>query len=271
MAVLTALRTAGRTVVRNPIVLVVTTVLGLTQIPQLLLQSADPLVSGLVSLGVGLFWFVALPFVHGGIIGLVDDAIDGATDFGTFLAAGKRHYLSLLGVYIVLFGLNFALGIVAFFAGIFGIGGLLVAGGGSHSPLLLGGVAVIALLAVGAYFLVMFFIQFYGQAIVVDGVGAVEGVKRSVRVVRENLLGTLGYSLVSGVVGAGFGLLGAGYGILTTPASVEAFGLPPISTALTVGGAVLLVVVTGLVGGLLATFSVSFYREIRPPVSARHH
>ncbi|RJX48386.1 DUF7847 domain-containing protein [Halonotius pteroides] len=76
--------------------------IGLLQLPQLLVPTTSPLLATAVSVRVsGLLLFV-LPFYQGGIIGMADDARTGTTSIGTLIAAGESNYVSLLLSYGVL-------------------------------------------------------------------------------------------------------------------------------------------------------------------------
>ncbi|MFB6123677.1 MAG: hypothetical protein ABEJ78_09500, partial [Haloferacaceae archaeon] len=103
---------------------------------------------------------------------------------------------------------------------------------------------------------------FYGQAIVLDGHSAIDGLKHSVAVVREHLVSTLGYSVLVGVFG---GLAGLGLGLLSALSSAqsgELAALPHLSLAASLGIAVVVVALGTLVGGFFGVFSVAFYRSI---------
>lgn len=262
MAVLKALRRTPSALVRNPALFVPVLALMALQIPQLVLQSVSPLIGGLVSLAMSLVFVVVVPFFQGGLLGMADEALDGRTSLGTFVKDGKSNYVSIFVVYLVLMAVNFLLGMVAFFAA---VGGVIAVGGGglrSANVAVLAVLAVVGLLVVAAYVLVVFFVQFYGQAIVIDGLGAVDGVKRSLSVVRNNLVSTLGYSALGVVVGAVAGAVFGGASLFLSPQTASAFALPEPSIA--VGVVVALVVVAGgtAFGAFFAVFSVSFYREV---------
>ena len=274
MAVLSALRTAGRTVVRNPVILAVTAAFGLFQLPQLFARVVSPVVAGLVSLLVsGLLIFV-VPFFQGGIIGMANEGVSGSTGVGTFLEQGKDNYVSLLVVYLLVMAVGFVFGIVVFVGALFG-GGLALAGGSEAGMASLGAVAVFLLLAGLVYLLVAFFTQFYGHAIVIDDLGAIAGIKHSVRTVRAHLLSTTGYSLVVGLVSALFGVAGAAVSIFTArsgqfaaasaTSSATPTAVPTLQPTMAVVLGLVVFLLAGAVGGFAAAYSVAFYREIREP------
>ncbi|MFB6109044.1 MAG: hypothetical protein ABEJ82_09455 [Haloplanus sp.] len=281
MAVFRALQTAAGATRRNLVLFAVAAAYGLVQIPQLAAQAFQPMLAGVVSLAMSALLVFVLPFYFAGIIGMANEAIDGRTSLDTLIDAGKRYYVSVFVVYLLIFGVSFVLGVVAFLVAIVGVGaglGAAQSGGGTGGAVLVAGlvVAVIGLL----YLVVVFFTQFFGHAIVVDDLGAVDGLKRSVGAVRDNLLATLGYTILVAVVGGLFGVFGALFGLLTSaglggqtaPAAPSAAttptaALPSVGLAGVAALLVVYVVGAGVFGGFFAAYSTAFYREIRPDAS----
>ncbi|MFB6096313.1 MAG: hypothetical protein ABEJ74_02870, partial [Haloferacaceae archaeon] len=181
----------------------------------------------------------------------------------TFVDEGVDHYVSVLLAYLGLMALNFVLGAVAFFVAV--AGGLVYLGGdglGSAGVAVLAVIGVVVAAAVLAYLLVTFFVQFYGQAIVLEDRGVVGGVERSLSVVRHSLVSTFGYTLLNAVVGLLAGAVFGGASVLLSTGTATQFGLPE-PTLPVVAGVVLLVALGGtLLGGFFAVFSVSFYRTV---------
>ncbi|MFC7203084.1 hypothetical protein ACFQJC_06135 [Haloferax namakaokahaiae] len=277
MGALQALSTAGDTVRRNPVLFVVAAAFSLLQIPGLVAQTINPLLGSIVSLVFsGLLIFI-VPFFFGGIIGMANEAIGGRTSIDTLVSEGKSHYVSLLVTYFGLLLLNLLLGFVGVFVLVFG--GAFVLSSSSQPGIT--PFAVLGVLGLGVfliYFVVLFFVQFFGHAIVIDDLQAVDGLKRSVSVVRQNLLSALGYTILVSIGGGVMGLLGAAYSVLTTPSVSESaatpavpaspLGVPSVGIVGTVVFLVLLVVLSGLFGGFFAAYSTAFYRSIRPTQSA---
>ncbi|MFB6195779.1 MAG: hypothetical protein ABEI80_06385 [Haloplanus sp.] len=266
MAVLTALRRTPSALRRNPVVFVPVFAVLLFQLPQLILQSIRPLLASVASLLLSLVFVFVTPFFQAGLFGMADEALDGHTSLDTFLADGKSYYVSMLVVYLLLVAINFALSIVAVLAIVGGVvvysGGL----GGARTAALVGVGVVVAVVAL-AYLLLVFFTQFYGQAIVVDDLDAIDGLKRSVSVVRANPVSVFGYSVLVGVVG---GVVGVAFALLSTipspqPSPVATLPAVPasLSLPLAVGLGVVVALVSTLFGGFVAVFSVAFYRTVR--------
>ncbi|SIR57773.1 hypothetical protein SAMN05421858_2919 [Haladaptatus litoreus] len=269
MAVISALRTAGGAVLRNPVIILVTALFGLIQLPQLLAQAINPVVAGLLSLALSLLMIFVTPFVQDGLIGMANEGIEGKTRFGTFISEGKSHYVPVFGVYLLLIAVGFVISIMFVFGAFIGIG-TIFATNGEPSLAVLGVFALLAILVFGAFFLTFFFLQFYVQAIVIENIGAIAGLKHSYRCVRSHLLGTFGYVILATVAGSVFGVFGAVVSILTNPTSQSAempIAASDPSLGILLAIAALFVVLSGVFGGFMATYSVAFYREIRVPVS----
>lgn len=256
---------------RNPVLFGVAALVSLLQLPQFALQLSpvDPLVTSVVSLALtGVFVFV-VPFVVGGMLGMANEAIDGETRLGTFVAAGKASYVSLLVAYFAVLVASFVLGIVTTIVVL--VGGVAAVAGGSGGHLALLGVGGVVLLVLLVAFVAMLFVQFYPQAIVVDGLGALDGAKRSVGLVRRNLLSVVGYTLLVTVVSSLFGLVGGLASVVFAPPSTASpaatptpfAGLPEPSLGLAVALGALVLVGGALLGGFFATYSVAFYRDLR--------
>ncbi|WP_029601958.1 DUF7847 domain-containing protein [Halococcus hamelinensis] len=260
MGAIAAIGEAVDAVRRNPVIILVTLLFGLLQIPQLLSSSLTTDIGLVVS---GLFSLVlvfVLPFYFGGIVGMVAEALDGKTSLRTFLREGRANYVSIFGAYLLL-GVAMVVYFVAI-AVVGGVGGFFAVGigqsGGAGAGSLLALVGIVLLLFV-LLFAFSFFVQFFGQAIVLDGKGAVGGFKKSIRVVWGNKLSTLGYMAIIVVFSAVFGTVGGIIGTLPTLYDVN--DLLVIAAVLSVG----LAIVTGIIGAFTAAYSVAFYEQIRAP------
>lgn len=261
MGAISAGRQTVTAVARNPILIAVALVLGLVQVPQLLAQSANSTAIVTVTGLLSLLFLLLYPFFFGGIIGMGNEAVEGKTSLGTFVSAGKANYVSLFGAFLILMGVAI-LYVIALFI-VTAVGGVAVVSAGDAiggaAFLTIAGVALVAFLL---YFLLFFFIQFFGQAIVLDDVGAIGGFKRSVGAVRGHKLSTLGYTLVLSLVGGVFGAFGALFALLQSPTTAD--GLPTLSPSGAIVAVAVFVVLTGIVGAFSMTYGVAFYRQIRP-------
>ena len=161
-----------------------------------------------------------------GLYGLLrgDDGVRAA------VAGGGRYWRSLLGVRILL--------VAAVVAGLVPIVGVIaavvgaVSAGGVGAAALGAGVAVLGgLLAVLFVAVVLVLFAFADQAVVVDGVGAVAAVKRSLRLPLRRPVAVLGYVAVAVgaiVVSTVAGSLGAAAGAPRTTALVGTVLVPPV-------------------------------------------
>lgn len=261
MGALSSLRPAIGGIARNPVLPAIVGLYGLVQLPQLLLQGQNPLVATAVSLFVSVLVLVFIPFFQGGIIGMADEALGGRTSVGTLIAEGKSNYLTLLLSYLLLFGLNLAIGFFVFFGLVLGGVGLF-AGGNEPGLAAIAVFGVPGLVVLLAYLLAYFLIQFYAHAIVLSDADLVDGFRRSVHLVRQNLLATFGYTVLVTVGGGFFGALGGVTSVLLSGEEIPIaqFG-DPSPSVLVVAGVVYLLA-TAIMGAFYATYSVSFYRDL---------
>ncbi|GAB6878325.1 hypothetical protein JCM17823_05990 [Halorubrum gandharaense] len=231
------------------------------QTPQLFLETLDPVISLIGSLLVmGVFIFVT-PAFYAGTIGMANDAAAGTpTSLGQFWSHVTEFYVSVLVAYLfitaVTFGFGFAISIGVFVAIV------AVGAGGGGLPLTLGVGGIIALIVL-AFLIALFTVHFYGHAIVIEGNGPVDGLSRSVHVVRHNIKPVVGYGLLSLVFGGLFGglfVLIATFAFPSAPAPGEPAPMPDLVPALLGSG-------TSILGTTLFTtffivFSVVFYRVL---------
>lgn len=230
------------------------------QLPQFFMQSTDPLASTAVSLAIsGVFVFV-YPFFQGGLIGMANDAVtDERTTLGRFLAHGREHYVSLLGAYLVVTAIALAFGALIGVVVFFGLLGFVATEGSALATV---GIALVMLAVFLLYLAVFTAVHFYGHAIVLEDSRAIESLKRSVDVVRNNLRSVLGYLvvLVAGGVVLGAVYVGLFAWLAPTPAAGQVAATPDLGTAaIALGGSTLLMTVFGAV---YLIFSVVFYRSI---------
>lgn len=193
MSAVQSLRTATGTLAREPVLLLGGLAYALVVLPQRALQLAGiPLVPALLQLVT----FFVTPFVLAGVLGMAREALDGETGFDAFTATGRARYVDLLLATLVEFGIQLAFGVAFLVLALIA----LAAGGGGAGPVALVGAALGVALAV-VYLVVLFLIQFYPVVVVVDDTGPVDAVTDSVDFVRDNVVSTLGYTVVTVVLG----------------------------------------------------------------------
>ncbi|WP_424009162.1 hypothetical protein [Haloferax denitrificans] len=280
MSALQSIGTAAGSLRRNPILFVVAMAFSLIQLPSVFAQAVSPFIGSIISLGFSGLTIFIVPFFLGGVLGMANEAIDGRTSLGTFVSEGKTHYVSLLVVYFSLLVVNFVLSFVGVFASVF-VGIAVLGSNGEMSTVALAILGVVVLAVALTYLAVVFVVQFFGHAIVIDDLGAVDGIKRSVSCVRNNIVSVLGYSVITGLGGVLAGAFAVVISLLLTPSlrhqgaavagagsgapAASAFSsLPTVGVVGMVVVAVGLVLVSGLVGGFFAAYSTAFYRSIRP-------
>jgi hypothetical protein len=243
MAVFESIQIAALAARRNPVLFVVLLAYGVVQVPSRLVGALDPQIAILVSLGFSAVYFFVGPFYFAGLIGMANEAVDGETAAGTFVAAGKKYYTPVLLVNLLLVVVAVVCLVVLSIGGVIGAAGFF-------APL----ITTVA---------IIFFIQFFAHAIVVDDLGPLGGIRRSIRSVRHNLLSTIGYSVVVTAVFAIFYVAGNVASLFANPAFATLYGLPEVSFGVAVALTLALTIVSALVGCVMSTFSVAFYRSIR--------
>ncbi|MCO8266313.1 hypothetical protein NKF06_06880 [Haloferax sp. AB510] len=230
MAAISSLQTALRGIRSSPVLFLGGLALGLITLPQLATQLAQiPFVPTILTAVT----FFVTPFVAAGLYGMAGEAVDrdggGSTSLSTLTAVGREKYVPMLLANIVQLGIVIAFGIVFVIVVVamavsLGLGGL-AAGGGDVSNLALGGgflvgIAVLALLGL-VYVVVLFLVQFYPVAVVVGDKGAIESFGESYRLVRNNIIPSLGYSVIRFVVGLVISIPVTGFIIFRTFQNVQ--------------------------------------------------
>ncbi|MFC4551584.1 MULTISPECIES: hypothetical protein [Halorussus] len=248
---------------RNPVMFVAAFLVSLVGSATLLAQlSLEPGVASIVvSVLSFLVQFVALFFV-GGAYAMAAEALDGRTGFGTLVSGGTENYLSLLGATLLLVGVTMATFIAVGMVAIVVVLGVVFGGGGGSFGTYLAGVGLIYLLG----FLPMFLLQFYGPAVVVSDRNAIGSIKQSYRLVRRNLLSTLGFDVVALVLG----LLGSAPTVWLYATRFDALvssdgtftPLATLDSTAVAGYLVATVVLSTLFGGFFYTYQVAFYEDL---------
>lgn len=264
MAVFESFRRTPDALVRNPVLFIPVAGYLLLQLPQFFSGSLSPGLQSSLSLAWSLLTVVLSPFYIGGLFTMADEALDGTTKLGNFLDGGTSNYVQLLIGYVILAALNAVIGIVigivaiAAFVVVLGSGGLADAG-----TVTLAIFGVIGLVLLLAYLGLNFFIQFYSQAIVIDGDTAIAAFKRSLSLVRNNFLAALGFMLLRGAISLIGAVPLAAVSILQTPAVSEIAALPELSLPALGAVAVVGLLLSMLTSTFVATYGISFYRTIR--------
>jgi hypothetical protein len=208
MVAIQSLRDALGALRRDPVLFVGGLALAAVVLPQnALSQFGIPIVPQLLQL----LTFFVTPFVLAGIVGMASEALSGSTRLGTLTEQGKTHYVQLLlakllefGIYVLFAVVFFLFAFVLVIVGIFALGISTAAASGNPAGAIgiVGIVLAVVLLGIPLllYIAVRVLIQFFLAAIVVDGVDAVEGYKRSVAAVREHTLSAVGVWLLNLVI-----------------------------------------------------------------------
>ena len=259
MALLRPFRSSLDAVGRNPAIVVVAGLLTLAQLPQFAARALGPTASTAVSTAFSLLYLVGIPYVNGGLFGMADEALDGRTRLATFHASGTAHYVPMFVATLLVVAANFVV-----FGGLLLVVGLgfvfaLAADPGTAALVAVGAVVAILLAYVAVYALV----QFYGQAIVLEDLGGVDGLRRSISTVRSDLRAVAAYTLAVGLVVTPLALVVGAASLLVTPQPIPGLSLPEVPPPVAVVGGGVLFVASTLVTAVFVTFSVAFYRDLR--------
>lgn len=263
MAVVESLRQVPDALYRNPVLVVPVAAYLLLQAPQLLSGTVDPALQSALSTAWSLLTVVVTPFYVSGLFTMADEALDGTTSLGSFVDGGKRHYVPFIVAYVVLMAINIGIGVLFAVVAVVAAVGILSGGGlAGTGPFALGAVGVAGGLVVLAYLAVNFLLQFYAQAVVLDGEAGIGAHRRSVSLVRGNPVSALGFALLRGAIS----LLGAAPIVVVTlsvtPGVSDVLPVPELSTATLVAAAVGGYVLSVAVSTVTSTYSVSFYRTL---------
>lgn len=201
-------------------------------------QNPQAAVSAVILVSTIIFLFVSI-FLQAGALGYVRDKIkQGQANLSVFMSSGSQYYLRifLVGLLITLVAIVFVL-VAGLFVALLKTVGIVIA-------------VVIAAILVYLIFLVLF----APYIIVVNNESAIASLKKSVGLVRKNLLRVLGIALILIVIGFAIGLV---TGILLGLLNVVAPG--PVSQ-------VIYALVSSLLNSFLGVFAtasfMSFYLEI---------
>ena len=154
-------------------------------------------------------FFLASIFLQAGTLGYIREKIkQGRADFSIFMSSGSRYYLRLF-----LVGLIIALIVVVFIA----VGAIAV--------MLLKTVGIVIAVLIGLVAIYVILLMFFAPyAVVINEEKAVASIKKSISLVKKNLLGVLGISGILLLIGFVIGLLiGVIFGLLnvTAPGTVS--------------------------------------------------
>ncbi|AFZ74823.1 DUF7847 domain-containing protein [Natronobacterium gregoryi] len=252
MSAIGSVSTAASVLRRNPTILLVGVLfVALSEVTILL----DVYVGPMAQLLAYPLSFLVTPFLLGGIITLIDEGLDGSTQLGSFVRGGKENYVSMLGA-TVLFGLivigaSVVSGILLVIVGV----GTAAGGGGALGI----GIGVVFLSV--SMTLLMMFLQFYDAAIVVSDAQAIESIPHSVRLVWNNFISVVGFSIVFFVSQ----LIGQGPGIALFLSAVEVTetGETVIASESTLYLSIAVTIVLGTVMLAYAyTYFITYYRSI---------
>lgn len=267
MGALSSLSTALTALRRTPAILAAAFVV--TALTELMNIAAviEPRLANVTNVG----WLLVWPLVLGGLLGTANEALDGSASLATFAREAKANYRSLLGAtlaFAALFvGAAFVWGFVTVLVG----AGALATGDAGVS---LGLVATIVLAGVVLLGPVWLFLQFYDTTIVVGDADAFSALPDSVRFVRRNVLGAIGYTVLFVLVTAvgqapGYYLFWQSIEFATDPSASD--GAMTVASETTFALSVLATVTLGTIAMAFAfTYHVAYFKDATDEPSAAY-
>jgi hypothetical protein len=279
MGAIGAVSTALDALRREPVVFLPLLVIAAVSTVLSGLQFVSPalgLVGGVLMLG----WYLVVPYVVGGALSLVEGALDGDATTDSFFDGARRYYVRLLAggllvvaVTLVAYVLAAVIGFALLF-GVFAIGAVGDPGAGGFGVLAVIGIVVVGLLLLVFVGIPLFFLQFYGAAIVLEEHGIVDGFRRSIDVARDRWVSVLGFDgilLALGTVTGVVSLLLYPIDLFSVPAEPGA-GATSSSLSpdpLSLGTFLVWSLLSGtLLGGFQYVYYLAFYRSLTGDAAA---
>ncbi|MFT4958658.1 MAG: formate/nitrite transporter FocA (FNT family) [Halobacteriales archaeon] len=104
-------------------------------------------------------------------------------------------------------------------------------------------------------------------AIVIDDLGPIDALKHSLAVVRHNLMSTLRYTVIVGILGGMVGVATNAATILASTQPSSPYEPSQLSKTTAFGISLLVLVLGTLLGKVVGVYSVAFYRSINRGVA----
>ncbi|WP_372479065.1 hypothetical protein ACAH01_09955 [Halomicrobium sp. HM KBTZ05] len=215
--------------------------------------------------------YLLLPFLVGGLVAYVAASMTETPSFGQFFAAGRDHYVGLLLGGLLLGVVTLVLYVLV--AIVFFVAVVLVFGFALNTGLGTATLLVVALLSLVGFLVVLvpwFLSQFFPAAMVLDGDGVADSFRRSLSLVRSNVVSVLGFDLLAFVIGlfaqlptaflfyTSFDSMAMDAGSNTGMVSIFDY-MSTTEAGLFLGSSL---VISTTVGSVMYTYYVAYYREI---------
>lgn len=220
------------------------------------------------TLASNLLTVIFFPFALGGTYGVIEKARKGDSDARTFISSGVNNYRPLFIGFLVVF-----VAPQLFLYGTRPIFGFLFGGEGESGLLMYGLDPSTLFLAISFYsaaifvfpFTFLLLIQFYDASIVLDDTDAIESFRRSYRLVTQNFASVAGYTIIR------IGLFVVMYLPAIIKVYLDAFqrtqqtrdAEATTQAIVDPGLATAIIASWTLLGAVLYTYHVVYYRELR--------
>lgn len=278
MGAISSLSRGVQLVLRNPSILGVlfaySLVSGVVSFVQTVSIPGLSILGLLVSVCLSVFVF---PFIVGGIVGMANRSIIGEAGdatIGAFIEYGKRSYVELVAMAIVLSVVTvvWAVLLTALTIGLFVfvlVGGTATAGmsGGAGSSAIPTGVGpvifVVFLVGLGlGIMLPVFVVQYYAGAVVIDDTGIVGGIRHALGLLRHNVISTFGFDAILIGVGIGSVVVSSGALFLIVGGPLTPETLSNLQAEAGVVGTAIHQGVTVILGTCVGAFQWCYYAAI---------
>lgn len=149
-----------------------------------------------IAIAAGIIFVLISIFVQAGTLGFIREAVkNGTSNFGVFTQSGGKYYIRLF-----LAGL-----IIGLIVGAFVLGAVLAVSLLTQAQAVIGVIIAALLGATGIYIVLLMFLSPY--IIVADDAGVIASIKKSISIVKRNLLKILGLALFLVAIGFLAGLV----------------------------------------------------------------
>ncbi len=254
MVVIDAFTESIDAVRNNPILVAVPILLVLAMVPFWIGAAIGQLLFFIFSFFWMLLSIVFFTYAIGGFLGMCDEALDGSTSLSTFLDAGKANFVDVFVIALVSWVGLFMITVVAQLFGSIALIGAIDSGSSESFATFIMSIILAYWFLIALYTIFGFIFQFVYAAAVVDDSAVGTAFSRSYQVVKNNILDTIGYNIVGGIVYF-VSVIGTLFIISLVLSQVDP------SLVLVLFALLVTLLVAAVVVPILSTFHVAFYRR----------
>ncbi|WP_330633047.1 DUF7847 domain-containing protein [Halocatena halophila] len=254
MVVIDAFTESIDAVRNNPILVAVPILLVLAMIPFGIVAAIGQIIFFIFSFFWMLLNIAFFTYAIGGLLGMCNEALDGSTSLSTFLDEGKANFVDVFVIALVSWVVLFAISVMAQLFGSIALLGTLDSGSSESFVTFIMSMILAYWFIVGLYMIFGFIFQFVYAATVVDDSSVGSSFSRSYRVVKNNILSTIGYDIVGGIVYF-VSMIGTVLVVSLVMSQVDP------SPLLALFAFLVTLLIAAVVVPVLSTFHIAFYRR----------